>query len=665
MERGALYENQSLQYLIKTNPNYIVFFWKDIPYKYIFKCGFDIYLTINNEENSYRDIGCDIMMINKEDDNDIIIVQCKNYESKNICVKDLSGFSFLFLISKVPIKGLIISNTECSKLVQSIFLNNDKIKFQKLEYQEEKKEPIIINLEPRDYQIEAYNKFIGKGILQLPCGMGKTLIACMIASNYDNIIILSPLRNYAVQLLEKFKEYFKDKYNYLLVSMDGERNINIHDQKNIISSTFCSVSLLLNLKLDNAIIIVDEFHNLSINQVNDINNDMNKLICSYDKRLFLSATPKIYEQIDEEKVISYDINENYLFGNIFYSYSFVDAIRNKYINDFRLIIPNLKEDTNKIDFFYKNMLYFGYKKCIIYCKTIEEIKKYEEKIIILNKNNYNIELKTNSITYKTSLKKRDKIINEFKKDYKMNLLFSVHTLDECIDIPKCDSVYITYKVVNPINIIQRVSRCLRVYENKGKSGIFLWCNKYREIKLVYNLLEDFNINISQKISKENLTISNYLNKVIFDNDEIKKDILEQIEYKNEINLNNNELDLINFIKNKSPDIPDYLIEIICKNNLLFDIDIDNIVKFINQRKANIKRTLVKNFSKNVDYTLEKIEVGRGKPKENILLKLYTFKKLCVILNNKKTKLLYDYIFIIEENINRYKDNIIESFKIIN
>ena len=665
MERGALYENQSLQYLINTNQNYLVFLWKDIPYKYIFKCGFDIYLTINNEENSYRDIGCDIMMINKEDDNDIIIVQCKNYESKNICVKDLSGFSFLFLISKVPIKGLIISNTECSKLVQSIFLNNDKIQFQKLEYLEYKEDPIIVKHQPRDYQIEAYNKFTGKGILQLPCGMGKTLIACMIASNYDNIIILSPLRNYAVQLLEKIKEYFENTYNYLLVSMDGERSININHQKNIISSTFCSVSLLLNLKLDNTIIIVDEFHNLSINQVNDINNDMNKLISSYDKRLFLSATPKIYEQIDEEKVISYDINENDLFGNIFYSYTFIDAIRNKYINDFKLIIPNLKEDTNKIDFFYKNMLYFGYKKCIIYCKTIEEIKKYEEEIIILNKNNYNIELKTNSITYKTSLKKRDKIINEFKKDYKMNLLFSVHTLDECIDIPKCDSVYITYKVVNPINIIQRVSRCLRVYENKGKSGIFLWCNKYREIKLVCNLLEDFNINISQKISKENLTISNYLNKVIFDNDEIKKDILEQIEYKNEENLNNIDLDLINFIKNKSPDIPDYLIEIICKNNKLFDIDIDNIVKLINQRKANIKRTLVKNFSKNDDYTLEKIEFGRGKPKENILLKLYTFKKLCIILNNKKTKLLYDYIFIIEENINRYKDNIIESLKIIN
>jgi hypothetical protein len=305
------------------------------------------------------------------------------------------------------------------------------------------------------------------------------------------------------------------------------------------------------------------------------------------------------------------------------------------------------------------MLYFGYKKCIIYCKTIEEIKKYEEEIIILNKNYYNIELKTNKITYKTSLKKRDKIINEFKKDYKMNILFSVHTLDECIDIPKCDSVYITYKVVNPINIIQRISRCLRVYENKGKSGIFLWCNKYREIKLVCNLLEDFNINISKKISKENLTISNYLNKVIFDNDEIKKDILEKIEYKNEENLNNDDADLINFIKNKSPNIPDYLIEIIYKNNKLFDICLENVSKWINQKKGNIKRTLLKNFSKNIDYTLEKIIERGGKPKENILLKLSTFKKLCVMLNNNKTKLLCDYIFVIEENINQYKDNIIK------
>ena len=680
MERGILYESQSLQYLINNNQNYLIFLWKDIPYKYIFKCGFNIYLTNNNEENSYRDIGCDIMMINKEDDDDIIIVQCKNYESKNICVKDLSGFSFLFLISKVPIKGIIISQTECSQLVQSVFLNNDKIKYQKLEYQEHKEETIILKHQPRNYQIEAYNKFTEKGILQLPCGMGKTLIACMIASNYDNIIILSPLRNYAVQLLEKFKEYFEDTYNYLLLSMDGERSIDIHNQKNIISSTFCSASLLLNLKLDNTIIIVDEFHNLSINQVNDVNNDMNKLICSYDKRLFLSATPKIYEQIDDERVNAHNIDKYDLFGNIFYSYSFVDAIKNKYINDFRLIIPNLKEDTNKIDFFYKNMLYFGYKKCIIYCKTIEEISKYEEEIIKLNKTNYNIQLKTNSITYKTSLKKRDKIINEFKKDYKMNLLFSVHTLDECIDIPKCDSVYITYKVVNPINIIQRVSRCLRIYENKVKSGIFLWCNKYREIKLVCNLLEEFNINISQKISKENLIMSNYLNKTIFNENEIETDIIEQVQDNIIINTeNHNDIDLINFIKkelnneiiinNKLYEFIDDFFNIINYNNFEnnLSINIDIICKWLNIRKDTIKKLLKHSYNKNIDYIVERIKKEKGSGsgatlKEKILLTPLCFKKVCQLTKSKKGNEVREYFIKVEETLFKYKDYIIQGLQ---
>jgi superfamily II DNA or RNA helicase/phage anti-repressor protein len=680
MERGILYESQSLQYLINNNQNYLIFLWKDIPYKYIFKCGFNIYLTNNNEENSYRDIGCDIMMINKEDDDDIIIVQCKNYESKNICVKDLSGFSFLFLISKIPIKGIIISQTECSQLVQSVFLNNDKIKYQKLEYQEHKEEPIILKHQPRNYQIEAYNKFTGKGILQLPCGMGKTLIACMIASNYDNIIILSPLRNYAVQLLEKFKEYFEDTYNYFLVSMDGERSIDIHNQKNIISSTFCSVSLLLNLKLDNTIIIIDEFHNLSINHVNDVNNDMNKLICSYDKRLFLSATLKIYEQIDDELVNAHNIDEYDLFGNIFYSYSFVDAIKNKYINDFRLIIPNLKEDTNKIDFFYKNMLYFGYKKCIIYCKTIEEIKNYEEGIIKLNKNNYNIQLKTNSITYKTSLKKRDKIINEFKKDYKMNLLFSVHTLDECIDIPKCDSVYITYKVVNPINIIQRVSRCLRIYENKVKSGIFLWCNKYREIKLVCNLLEEFNINISQKISKENLIMSNYLNKIIFNENEIETDIIEQVQDNIIINTeNHNDIDLINFIKkelnneiiinNKLYEFIDDFFNIINYNNFEnnLSINIDIICKWLNIRKDTIKKLLKNSYTKNIDYIVERIKKEKGSgsgatTKEKILLTPFCFKKVCQLTKSKKGNEVREYFIKVEKTLFKYKDYIIQGLQ---
>ena len=87
---------------------------------------------------------------------------------------------------------------------------------------------------------------------------------------------------------------------------------------------------------------------------------------------------------------------------------------------------------------------------------------------------------------------------------------------------------------------------------------------------------------------------------------------------------------------------------------LFYIYLDNVAKWVNQKKSNIKRTLVKNFSKNIDYSIEKIEVGRGKPKENILLKSSTFKKLCMMLNNKKAKEVREYFLKVEETLDKYR-----------
>jgi phage anti-repressor protein len=95
---------------------------------------------------------------------------------------------------------------------------------------------------------------------------------------------------------------------------------------------------------------------------------------------------------------------------------------------------------------------------------------------------------------------------------------------------------------------------------------------------------------------------------------------------------------------------------------LFYIYLDNVAKWVNQKKSNIKRTLVKNFSKNIDYSIEKIEVGRGKPKENILLKSSTFKKLCMMLNNKKAKEVREYFLKVEETLDKYKNYIINSLK---
>ena len=96
---------------------------------------------------------------------------------------------------------------------------------------------------------------------------------------------------------------------------------------------------------------------------------------------------------------------------------------------------------------------------------------------------------------------------------------------------------------------------------------------------------------------------------------------------------------------------------------LFYISLDDISKWINKRKDNLKQVLVKNFSQNIDYTLKKVIERGGKPKEIILLKSTTFKKLCMILNNKKAKEVREYFLQVEETLDKYKNYIINSLKV--
>jgi superfamily II DNA or RNA helicase len=90
-------------------------------------------------------------------------------------------------------------------------------------------------------------------------------------------------------------------------------------------------------------------------------------------------------------------------------------------------------------------------------------------------------------------------------------------MDECIDIPKCDSVYITYEIRNSINFIQRISRCLRIYQNKIISGIFIWCdNNYKNINIVNKIFDEYGTNVVN-----NIFIKDDKNKVILNKIEKK------------------------------------------------------------------------------------------------------------------------------------------------
>ena len=539
--------------------------------------------------HNHKDIGIDIIQIN-DNNNNISLVQCKNGYSKGICVKNIAGIMMRFAFSRVStyiyytdcltkyIKytaciSPYVVNIDCSDKIDDLLeINNEdnNINFIKLPIIENKEVVIKNKIEPYSYQIEAYEKFKeyfeteNRGILSLPPGTGKTYTSYLIANDYNQIILVSPLKEFAYQNLIRFIEYGYNKKT-LLVDSDGIRDINeiktfIRNNNNfLISCTYCSVDLIsecLDL-FNNPLFIIDEFHNLSKANISDKNNDIYKLLKSTHKILFMSATPRIYDleydcddnkenNQDEENDENYEDDEDYeetqsnssyyekFIGEIVYNITFNEAITNKYITDYKLWLPSIHENNielhkelsiydidneikNRCIFLYSCILNNGSRKIIIYCKDTNDINNLIDSFIKLNKF-YNVDFEINSITCNDTNNKRKEIINTFSNNNsKIQLLFNIKILNECIDIAPCDSIYISYAPKNKITTIQRINRATRIDKNNPFkiANIYIWCNEYEEILETLSSIKEYDLLFKDKVK---------INSIDFYNNKTTKDL---------------------------------------------------------------------------------------------------------------------------------------------
>jgi hypothetical protein len=93
--------------------------------------------------------------------------------------------------------------------------------------------------------------------------------------------------------------------------------------------------------MNNPLFIIDEFHNLSKNNITNEEDYFYKLLNSDHKLLFVSATPKVYDLEDEDYKLD-------LFGSIIYNMSFTEAIDKKYITDYKIWLSKFVSKTNKL-----------------------------------------------------------------------------------------------------------------------------------------------------------------------------------------------------------------------------------------------------------------------------------------------------------------------------
>ena len=584
-EKGDNYEIFVRDYIINTlnKPAYL---WSDIPDEILINAGL---INSNNDHrlkrksnkiNNIVDTGVDILQI---DDNNYTLVQCKNGYNKGIKMHDLTGI-YMWLFNHSTLLGSLYYTSKLSHhITENINPNNKRLEYIKLPFDnssiteqiqnlnintitEDKLITIKYNIElekqliikhkiiPHDYQLEASIKIKNylinnnKAILSLPCGTGKTYTSFLIAKEYKYVIIISPLKEFSKQNLNKFIEYGYNKNNTLLINSDGTRNSDmitdfIKKDKWLISCTYKSVDMLdFTYLRDDILIIIDEFHNLSKNNVSNIDDPFYKLLDSNNKILSMSATPRLYELENDNS------DDNIIdIGEIVYLMNFKTAIDNNYICDYKIYLPSIHENNselisdisseinyNSIDnelkakciFLYKFLVEKGCKKCIIYCENTEKLNNMINNITELNKYYY-LDIEMNSITAETKNKQRNEILNNFaNNNTKIQLLFAIRILDECIDIPKCDSIYITYETSCKIRTIQRICRSLRIDKNnKFKIGnILLWCNDYSKILETLSGIKENDILFKDKIS---ILTNNYKNNKLQNKDVITdKELLE-------------------------------------------------------------------------------------------------------------------------------------------
>ena len=525
-----------------------VYHWSNVPEEWLFESGYIndfnrhrltriMYKKENKGYNRLRDFGFDGLA---KENGIYHSIQAKYYNN-TVCANDLGTFFAyqmnLSLINKDS-KGFLYTSSKLQIDLKEM-IDNPCYPIKHIYFPWKKEQAPVPEitlpdcyLSLRDYQKEAIDLINTEGVnaVNIPCRIGKTLIAGYDIKNKEPelIIAIAPLR-ISVENLQTRLKYFVPDYKSILVDSDTSGTTNPKDVKTfleqegkkIIYSTYKSTLDVLNECIDNflanAYILVDEVHNAS--------EELCEFINLFNDGLVLSAT------LPDEVMCNLNINE-------IYTKTFAEAIREGYIVDYNLWLPHLENDTVAVDIpddfaiyekslsakvFYlaSVMLNTGSRRCIVYLERQEDCNAFNIIAKDVFERYHGLDIWTDKIDSNVNNRNRTHIINDFQsgEDTVFRILTSVRILDEAVDIPRCDSVFITKvgEQSSDIRMMQRSQRSSTKDNNNPnkKNNIILWCEGWESCVGSLERLREGDPDFHKKVR---IGISNY-------NDTGKKEVI--------------------------------------------------------------------------------------------------------------------------------------------
>ena len=505
-------------------PEFEVRHWSHAPEDWLVEAG---YITSYNEHrlkrlmakkeladgvNRLKDYGADAMA--RSSDGTYDLLQAKYYKSKCVTAKDIGTFQAAATSLRLrhqTSKGYLYTSSRLQVDLAG-FIAHPQFPIRHIHFPwtppEQRLEPekqIIVSdadLLLRDYQERALRELYeqdGINALHIPCRMGKTIIAGhVIRSKQPHIlVVMAPLKISVQNLRDSHRlASFLSTYNSLLVDSDGttDRNEIIAFLEttgpHVIYTTYESaLAVVATLPgIEEAYLLVDEVHNVTPTDCEFIKRFSNGLV--------MSAT--LPEELEEELSL-----------NKIVRVPFAQGIRDGYLTDYSIWLPVLTRnqesgemavavdipDTFEQDdqtmiaqamYLSTVMLKTGARRCIVYLTRQEDCERFIAHASKVFDEYHGINIWANKIDGTVTAADRTTRLIDFQSDLDVQfyLLCSVRILDEAVDVPKCDSVFVTSvgERSSDIRMIQRAMRGSTVDpSNPSKHNqIILWANGWEQ-----------------------------------------------------------------------------------------------------------------------------------------------------------------------------------------
>lgn len=403
-----------------------------------------------------------------------------------------------------------------------------------------------IKYEPYEFQKEIIKDTINgfktsnRGKVIAACGTGKTLTSLWITEklNANTVLFLAPSLALIKQTLEAWANQSSKVFSYLAVCSDKSVSLNEDDNGDIaiselnipvttdvseistflhskdiqtkyIFSTYQSLPVIAeaflgidDFKFD--FTIFDEAHRTAGAKQSSLFSlalDDNNIPSS--KRLFMTATqrmlkPKLKKIAEDNDRLVFSMDDEEVYGKLFHSYNFGNAINDKIISDYEIIVAGIQEselknwisnnkelevvdDLENTTFTTAQTLFsqiilakaiesFPINKVISFHSSVNNAKifsgdlgngnKLNTLITKVNKSIVSDDFYINHINGSMPAGNRQEILDEFKKA-KYGLISNSRCLTEGVDVPIIDSIYFVDNKNSIIDIVQACGRALR------------------------------------------------------------------------------------------------------------------------------------------------------------------------------------------------------------